>query len=86
MNIVRPASNNWEYETGDPSVGIFGDTVWHALGCLLDEPEPAREVAVRMEPADLVYDEIVVTTFECPCGERVEVEEKQPRDLGPDAD
>lgn len=66
-----PMPDGWAYEGSDPSVGIFGEAVWH---------EDCPGSTADDDPRDaLVTTRGGVTTYTCPsCGDSFEVEEETP--------
>lgn len=66
--MTMPAG--WAHEGPDPSVGLFGDHVYHE-----DCPLAGDQLGAPTETHDLNY-----VTFTCPCGESIELQ------TGPDPD
>lgn len=72
-------NEGWVFEPADPSVGIFGESVYH-------EPCQAEEYTeAELYKASQVTDDdwvVFYTTFRCPnCGATTEVSEKEPIEM-----
>ena len=76
MEPKGPDRSEWVFETGDPSVGIFGD-YWIHEACPVPEPEVGDipEVEVTEIASERVDDQTVRRLFKlhCPaCGQSTE--------------
>ncbi len=82
---------NWGYEPADPSVGIFGEGIWHEVCNTDDEGEETDLLEATGPVVDIFANGIpgiedVIETFTCPgCGAQVSRRTQQPAaDFGPD--
>jgi hypothetical protein len=66
----------WIVEPGDPSVGIFGDSVFHQTHDVEDSAVLVESNMVRVENGLAIGEDV----WECECGDRVTFEWSQPAD------
>jgi len=80
--LCEQAQREWEFESGDPDVGIFGDSVVHAACPQVDPDDDVTQatqtdVTVRASRTPGVLD--VITTFTCPaCGAVTRTKSQEP--------
>lgn len=74
--MVAEDIEEWQVDCADPSVGIFGDSIWHET-CKKEDPEPAVEIdfSTRSIGNGTVRH---TTTFECACGAKTSFDDDQP--------